>query len=467
MLSKSIFLTHLDTPMHLWAQVNTRFETEMTAFQRHMFEQGNQVHAAADKFLQTYTASHYANAEYQSEYTFSDGRFKARIDGLVHDVEADVYDLYEVKSSTNVKPQHIYDLAFQRLLAEGSIKVRHVHLVHTNKDYVRQGDLDLEGLFVVENLDEQVEDVRQEVLSGREEAFEIAQRESSDGIPTCLNPKTCPCPSLCHPDLPEHSIYDLPRLGKAKKRALIDAGILAIKDIPPDFALSRIQALHAQAVKSGEPVIDYPAVKASLAKLEYPLYFLDYETFNPALPQYDGYRPHQHMVFQYSLHVYDSQTAEPRHFEILATQTGDPGRVLVARLAEDIGETGSVVVWNQSFEATRNKDMAALYPEYAEMLLGINARMYDLMKVFSQGHYVHPDFHGSASIKAVLPALVGEDSYEDLAIPAGDEAMTAWAEMMRGVLTEDMVAQTKQSLLDYCELDTWAMVRNWQVLAEL
>ena len=242
---------------------------------------------------------------------------------------------------------------------------------------------------------------------------------------------------------------------------------MAIQDIPADFKLSRIQALHAQAVKSGVAVIDYPAVRESLAKLEYPLYFLDYETFNPALPQYDGYRPHQHMLFQYSLHVYDSQTAEPTHFEFLATEPGDPGRSLAAHLAEHIGETGSVVVWNQSFEATRNKDMAALYPEYADMLLGINARMYDLMKIFSQGYYVHPDFHGSASIKAVLPVLVGELSYESLAIPAGDEAMTAWAEMMRGVLTEDMVAQTKQSLLDYCELDTWAMVRNWQVLEAL
>ena len=179
--------------------------------------------------------------------------------------------------------------------------------------------------------------------------------------------------------MPEHSIYDLTRLGKAKKRARIDAGILAIKDIPPDFALSRIQALHAQAVKSGEPVIDYPAVKASLAKLEYPLYFLDYETFNPALPQYDGYRPHQHMVFQYSLHVYDSQTAEPRHFEFLATQTGDPGRVLVARLAEDIGDTGSGVVWNQPFAANRNTEMAGVSPAYAEMPLGSHARMYDLV----------------------------------------------------------------------------------------
>jgi hypothetical protein len=140
---------------------------------------------------------------------------------------------------------------------------------------------------------------------------------------------------------------------------------------------------------------------------------------------------------------------------------------MVEHLAEHIGESGSVIVWNQSFEATRNKDMAARYPEYAEMLLGINTRMYDLMKIFSQGHYVHPDFHGSASIKAVLPVLVGDISYQDLAIGKGDEAMAAWVEIMRGVLTEEQVEQTKQDLLKYCEQDTMAMVRNWEFLEEM
>ncbi|MCH7663171.1 MAG: hypothetical protein IH859_04790, partial [Chloroflexi bacterium] len=114
MLSKSDYLKYLDAPMHLWAQVNSRFEKELTAFERHMIEQGNQVHAAADDYLQVFTASHYDKAEYQPEHTFSDGRFQARIDGLVHDLETDVYDLFEVKSSTVVKPDHIYDLAFQR-----------------------------------------------------------------------------------------------------------------------------------------------------------------------------------------------------------------------------------------------------------------------------------------------------------------------------------------------------------------
>lgn len=453
--------------MHLWAKKHERIETEVSAYDRHLFEQGMKVGQVAQDFLQGWTAMNYANSELSFEQTQVDQNFQSRVDGLVQDVDEDCYDLFEVKSSSKVKKEHLYDIAFQRIVAEASIPVRHVYLVHLNSDYIRQGEIQLDELFVVENLDAEVEELRQFVLVNREEADEIAVRESPEGILECTSPKTCPCPSLCHPNLPEHSIYNLPRLTQKKKRALKAQGILAIQDIPADFKLTDNQARHAQAVKSGEPMIDHAAIKASLDQLEYPIYFLDYETFNPAIPQYDGYHPHQHMVFQYSLHVYASQTAEPQHYEYLAMDAGDPGLELAARLCEDIGETGSVVVWNQGFEATRNKDMAALYPQYAERLLGINERMYDLMKIFSQGHYVHPDFHGSVSIKAVLPVLVGDVGYEGMAIPAGDEAMVAWAELMRGALTEEVVAETRQALLEYCKLDTWAMVRNWQVLEVL
>lgn len=467
MLTKSDYLLFLDAPMHLWAKKHDRIETVLSAQDRHLFEQGQKVGKAAQEFLREHVSREYPNAEISFEQTYVDRHFQARVDGLLHDVDARVYDLFEVKSSSRVKPENIYDLAFQRFVCEAVIPIRHTYLVHLNGEYIRQGEINLDELFLVENLDEQAEDLRQEVLLSREEAFEIAARETPNEILECVKPKTCPCPSLCHPELPEHSIYNLPRLSEKKKRALKAEGILAIKEIPDDYKLSAKQALHAKAIKSGQPIIDYPAIKASLAQLEYPLYFLDYETFNPAIPQYDGFRPHEHMVFQYSLHVFQSQSAVPQHYEFIATQPGDPSRALVEHLAERIGESGSVIVWNQSFEATRNKDMAARYPEYAEMLLGINTRMYDLMKIFSRGHYVHPDFHGSASIKAVLPVLVGDISYQDLTIGKGDEAMAAWVEIMRGMRTEEQVEQTKQDLLKYCEQDTMAMVRNWEFLEQL
>ena len=175
------------------------------------------------------------------------------------------------------------------------------------------------------------------------------------------------------------------------------------------------------------------------------------------------------MVFQYSLHVFETQDSEPIHYEYLAIDDGDPGIKLIEHLANHIGEIGSVIVWNKAFEAGRNKEMAEMYPEYQDVLLSINDRIFDLMVVFSKGYYVHPDFHGSASIKNVLPVLVQDYAlkYDELPIPKGDEAMIAWVSIMKGVLSQKEIEQTKQDLLHYCELDTMAMVKNWEALGQI
>ncbi|MEJ2606697.1 MAG: DUF2779 domain-containing protein [Anaerolineales bacterium] len=231
--------------------------------------------------------------------------------------------------------------------------------------------------------------------------------------------------------------------------------------------MSDRQTLHMLAVKQGKPLIDIAAIKDELDRLQYPLYFLDYETYNPAVPLFDGYKPYQPIVFQYSLHVIAEPGSVPEHFECLITEQGDPGNKVVQHLIQHMGRSGSVVVWNKTFEAGRNKEMAQMYPEYGDFLLGVNDRMYDLMDPFSKGYYVHPDFRGSASIKNVLPVLVddGALNYDDLPISRGDDAMLAWADIMTGRIPGEKISETRENLLRYCELDTLAMVRIWEVLS--
>jgi len=274
---------------------------------------------------------------------------------------------------------------------------------------------------------------------------------------------------LCHPALPGYPIYDLPRLNERKARDLKSQGFLSLTDIPDGFPISAKQNLHVEAVKSGEPVLDINAIQGELVKLKYPLYFLDYETYNPGVPWHDGYKPYQHMVFQYSLHIFETQESEPIHYEYLAIVEGDPGVKLVEHLSNHIGNIGSVIVWYKAFEAGRNKEMAEMYPEYRDVLLNINDRVHDLMEVFSKGYYVHPDFHGSASIKNVLPVLVQDYAlkYDELPIPKGDEAMIAWASIMKGVFFQEEIEKTRQDLLQYCELDTMAMVKIWETLGQI
>jgi hypothetical protein len=310
---------------------------------------------------------------------------------------------------------------------------------------------------MVENLSETVEEYRDEVALLREQAWEVTLTAAPQRDFACTKPRSCPCLSLCHPQLPENPIYNIPYIGK-KAIQLREQDILAIEDIPHSFDLNSSQQKHVQAVKSGEAIIDHQAVQASLSTLKYPLHFLDYETFNPAVPLFPGYRPYEHIIYQYSLHVVTHLGADPQHYECLITDTCDPAALLVSDLLDHLGPTGSVVVWNKTFETYRNKDLADHCPEYAEQLLGINQRLYDLMLLFKQGHYVHPDFHGSASLKAVLPVLCPELKYEDLVIQNGEETMLTWYKFQTGEIPIEEQPKTIQAMKDYCKLDTYGMV---------
>lgn len=467
-LTKTDFLRYLDTPMHLWAEKHDQLdEAAPTLYELHLMKQGQAVENLARDFLIEYLAEAHPEAVLEYQKTVSDGPYLARLDGAVYHPDADCWDIYEIKSASSIRKEHLYDAAFQRLVAEHELNVRNTYLVHINKAYQRSGEVDLVSLFVVENVDEQVEELRTALLAGREAAWTVASLEAPDGVETCLKPGRCPCPALCHPALPEHPIYDIPRLSAKKARELQSMGITAIEDIPTDYPLSKNQSGHVNVVQARKPQVDMAGIRATLGEMHFPLYFLDYETFNPAVPMFDGYVPYQHMVFQYSLDVYPSINAAPKHHEYLATEPGDPALPLVEHLLERIGESGSVVVWNKAFEGGRNREMAALYPQYAARLENVNARMYDLMEIFSKGKYVHPDFHGSASIKYVLPVLAEDLSYEGMPVSKGDEAMMAWVRLMNDPLTEEEKAQIQKDMLAYCALDTLAMVRNWQFLVKL
>jgi hypothetical protein len=465
MITKTDFIIYLfDTPLHLWAEKHGKIEIVPSPYALHIMEQGKEIEKLANKFLQgdLGTTGH----ELMPQKTFTDGDYQARVDVLALDTSNQVYDIYEIKSSTSVSKDYIYDVAFQHVVCEASIPVRNVYLVHLNKDYVRTGEIDINQLFVVEDLSEDSKNIRDEVITTREAARQVAAQASHEGILNCVKPNSCPCPSLCHPELPEYPIYNIPRLNQNKARGLISGDVWGMKDIPDDFPLSDRQNLHVMAVKHGKPLIDIAAIKGDLQQLEYPLYFLDYETYNPAVPLFDGYKPYQHIVFQYSLHVIPEPESAPEHFACLITEEGDPGAKIVEHLAQHLGRSGSVIVWNKSFEAGRNKEMAGMYPEYADFLLGTNDRIYDLMDCFSKGYYVHPDFHGSASIKNVLPVLVddGDLNYESLSISKGDEAMLAWANMITGRIPNEQISQMREDLLRYCKLDTLAMVKIWEFL---
>jgi len=467
MITKTDLRSYLEAPLHLWAAKRGRLEAlAPSPFEQHLMEQGNHIETVAKEFIAAEAAKRYTNYDLFWQLMYTDGAFQARSDAVIFDRDAGVYDIYEVKSATSVKKEHEYDLAFQALVCAASLPIRDFYLVHVNKEYTRQGEFDPRELFVIHAINAEIAGRRIEVEQLRSEALRISQLETPDGIEGCVNPDKCVCPSLCHPELPEYPIYDLNRIG-VKALALKQQGILAIQDIPVDYPLSDSQWRQVQVVKQGKPWIDQKSIQSELDKLVYPLYFLDYETFNPAVPLFDGYRPYDHIVFQYSLYVIGRPGGQFKHHECLLIGPHDPGKELVENLAHEIGPRGSVIVWYKLFEAGRNKELARRYTEYSDFLLDLNARMYDLMEIFSHGYYLHPDFRGRASLKKVLPVVVPEMRYEELEISSAEELMMAWWNLFGGQFAAGERDKLREDMLRYCEFDTLAMVKIWEKLEKL
>ncbi len=464
-ITKSDFRLFREAPRHLWARKHDCLD-ESTGDEL-LAIQGEQVEALAREYLEKFVLPTRPGDSLAWQETGRDGPFMARADALIRHANGAEVDLYEVKSSTSVKDEDLEDAAFQALIFRKQNRVARVYLVLVNNEYVRSGELDLRGLLKVEDVTDKVNKLLPEIELLRTQALEAAQLTDPRGVEHCWDPGNCRCLEVCHPALPDFSIYDIPRLSKDKKRQLEGMGIRAAHDIPAAFELSKLQTVVADTARNGSPSVDALRVRAELAKVAYPLYFLDYETCSLAVPPYDGYKPWQQMVFQYSLHRLGKPGGALTHCEHLSTGSGDPALPLLASLKANLGETGTVIVWNASFEKTRNKEMGLLYPEYADYLEGVNQRVHDLMEIVSKGLYVHPGFRGSSSIKYVLPVVVPELSYTELEINNGTSATFGWWKSMFTPLSGAEKQKIHSDLLKYCHLDTLAMVEIFQKFSQI
>ncbi len=467
MLTKSDFLQYLESPLHLWAKKHNKIAKSPSAFDIYNMNQGYKVEEFSKVFLETYLIKASENESMVWQKSFSDQHYTFRSDALVYKPNSDSYDLYEIKSGTSVKRENYYDVAYQYLIISKKHKIDTLFLLHLNKNYIRRNELDIKQLFIAEDITKKVLDIIEEVKIARLKAWKTTRSNSPRGIEHCYKPGNCPCPDLCHPRLPNFSIYDIPRLTMRKKKELLAMGVLDAKDIPDTFSLNPKQRLIAGLAKSKQEYIDCEAIQKEMGTFVFPLYFLDYETFISAIPLYDSYHAQQQIVFQYSLHKMGSIEDECKHTEYLSTENEEPSRTLIKKLSVEIGTTGTVFVWFKPFEMTRNKELALLHADYADFFIGLNERIYDLGDFVNLGYYLHPDFKGSWSIKKVLPVMVPELSYQDMEIGQGDQAMMAWQDMINGDMTEGEKKKTQEALLKYCQLDTLGMVRIFQKLWDM
>ncbi|MEA3479781.1 MAG: DUF2779 domain-containing protein [Bacteroidota bacterium] len=377
------------------------------------------------------------------------------------------WHIYEVKSSTGISDTHILDVAFQYyVLSNMGLEVEDVYIVHINNQYVRQGDLDIQQLFNIESVLVKglgLQDFIGESLNEQVQVLQDGKIPKIDIGPHCKNPYDCDFRGYCWKHLPEYSVFNIHNLRGEKKFDLYDKGFIELKDIPEDYPLGVHQRFQVKAELENITKIDRPRIRGFLDRLEYPLYFLDFETMNPAIPLYDQSKPYQAVPFQFSLHIQKAPDADLEHIEYLGDPTTDPRPGLIEKMLDSIGKTGDIIVYNLGFEKSRIKEMARDFPDNREELLNLTLRLKDLMLLFQRKHYYTPAMMGSYSIKKVLPALVPEFSYDDLEIGEGGLASRAYFQMVKG--KSDDIDKTRKNLLEYCKMDTLGMVEIMKILS--
>ena len=415
-----------------------------------------------EKAIQKTQAALKENAKAIFEAAFLYDEVLIRVDVLQNNGDGS-WDLIEVKSTNSIKSEYYDDMAIQKwVLLNSGIKIKNSYLMHLNKEYVRQGELNLKELFVLDNIDEEIKP-NFEAVAGILNSIKknlVLDEEPKQLIGShCKSPYSCEFKSYCWKEDVAGSIHRLGRIKDKKRHMLMDQGIQMIKDIPDNFNLSTNQHVELSSVKNNNAHIQWEDIQKHLEELSYPLYYLDYESVAYATPRYEGSWPHKHLVTQYSLHIQKTPDSELEHYEFLHNEDSDPSGELAQSLIKNIKpDRGSVIVYHKSYERDRTKELAEAVPEFRDRLEDIMDRIWDLEVPFAKRWYWDPKFDGSSSIKKVLPVFAPEFSYQDLEIGNGSLAQLKYAQMIKLPKDSPERKKIRKDLLKYCERDTLAMV---------
>lgn len=369
---------------------------------------------------------------------------------------------YEVKSSTEIKDYQVVDTAVQYyVLAGAGIQLQDLSIIHINSGYTRERELDLKQLFTIKSVKKEIL-AKQAEIPEKVEVFKkliLSQKEPQVEIGThCSDPYPCEFMDYCWNHIPDVSVFSLSRMQSAKKFELYSQGIIEYHQLPDGYKLTTAQALQVTCWQENRVHTEPDKIRSWLKQLTWPLYFMDFETFMPAVPLYEQSRPFQHIPFQFSVHVQNTPRSGLKHLEYLGEPEKDPRPEFIRQLLSALGNTGSILVYNKAFEITRLREIQTLYPRLKKPIEQVISRIIDLMEPFQQKWYYHPAMNGSYSIKQVLPALVPELSYKELEIGEGGAAMAAF-EGLAKIGDAGQREEIRKQLLEYCKLDTWAMVK--------
>src|SRR6266513_6552063 len=475
-LSKSRFTSGLQCHKKLWWEVHEpdALELQPDKVLQDLFDQGRQVgeaararypggvlidlphHAGAARVAATREALA-AGAPAVFEATFIADETFVAIDVL--EKTNDGYRLTEVKSSSSAKDEHIPDVAIQaRVAAACGVKITAAQVLHLNKQFRHpaSGDLfarsDVTGAvaaFLPQVPDEIAR--QREMLAGPLPDVPIGLH--------CFQPRECPFMGRCWSDAPDH-IRHLAGVGPKRTAAYLARGITSIGDLPAEEKLNFTQRRQLKAMAEQRLIVE-PTLAAELAPFGGEagrLGFLDFETIARAIPVWPGMAPWQQAAAQFSYHERQPDGSYT-HAAFLAEGPDDARPKLAAAMVRATAKADRVVTYT-GFERTRIRELQQAVPDLAAELAALEAKLLDLHPVVKNCVY-HPDFRGSFSLKYILTPLVPELTYDDLVIVDG---RVASVEIARLLFVADKIPRqerdrVRRELLDYCERDTWAMVK--------
>lgn len=387
-------------------------------------------------------------------------------------------EIYEVKSSTDVHDIYLDDASYQYfVLSNLGLNVKKVCIVYINKQYVRDKELEIEKLFNIQDITDIAKLKQDEIKKNIEMVNKYMDEYNGDNEPNtdigmyCFNPYECEFWKYCTRNLPKPNVFDIGGgMHKSKKFEKYYEGKISFRDLQNEDLNPKFLEQINFELNNLKPKIEKEAIKGIMDSLKYPLYFIDYETYQLAIPEVEGTKPYQQLPFQYSLHIIKEKGAPIEHKEFLA-EIDDPDHIrhFAESMIKDMPENGSVIIYNKAFEPVRNNEIARMYPDLKDELERINSNIIDFMEPFKQRKYYTKEMHGSASIKAVLPALYPNDpelDYHNLpVVHNGGEASEAFLSLRN--MSKEEQKEIRHGLLVYCELDTYAMVKIWEKLNEI
>ena len=418
-----------------------------------------------------------AGTEIIAEATFATGKNFCSVDILRKTDNG--YELIEVKGSTDklkedepddkpadIKDIYFDDMAYQYYVVTNTgLTVSKVYIMQLSSKYVRQGELNVKELFSLVDCTDKILEMQDDIPGNINEITSIASKKNEPDIQIgsrCSKPYECAYKGWCFKDLPIYNVFDIGwNIRSAKIDKMFNDGVKSFMDVFFNLSTLKLNDKQELQVKTVYhnlgPTINKEEIRSFLNTLKYPVYHLDFETFQQAIPEWDGLSPYAQIPFQYSIHIQDRSGAIIEHKEYLAKEGTDPRREIAEKLCNDIPKDACVLAYNVGFEKSRILKLADHYIDLSEHLTAIANNLKDLADPFRNMHYYHRDMGGSYSIKKVLPAVLGYDPYANLEIvKGGGDAMTLFP--ILHTKPPEEIEKIREALLAYCKLDTQAMV---------